>query len=196
KGCQQALRRRDDPAAGCRQLRQRRSLALSDRPGWRLGMDDRLLEPLLEIAATVAGRNRILRLAVGIVGWAFDPNVEVVVVAVHGAHLVEPSAVALGVTTECLLDRRVDKNPLHFRRLSRGLDHFEMSGCPNLRIDVGPALSHDHGGRHVLALGAGEFAVRHGREPDIGMGPDLMAGMAREHRAAARPREAAGYESW
>ena len=39
-----------------------------------------------------------------------------------------------------------------------------------------------------------ELAVGHGREPDVGVEADLMAGMAGEHRAAARLRHVADQE--
>jgi hypothetical protein len=46
-----------------------------------------------------------------------------------------------------------------------------------------------------FALLARELAVGHRREPDVGVEPDLMAGMAGAHRAAARLRHVADQET-
>jgi hypothetical protein len=69
-------------------------------------MNGGIFEPETEVAsgAPVARGHRILRFAVRAVVRAFDPDMEVVVVAVHGAHLVEPRTIAPGFATECLLD--------------------------------------------------------------------------------------------
>ena len=58
-------------------------------------------------------------------------------------------------------------------------------------IDVEPVVSHRHGGRHEFALFARKLAIGHRREPDVGIEPDLMAGVAGQHRAAARLRHVA-----
>src|SRR3546814_19378894 len=58
--------------------------------------------------------------------------------------------------------------------------------CPGPRIDVIPGLRcHVHGG-DALALFIRQRTVRHRREPDVGVEPDLVTGMPGEHRPAAR----------
>ena len=73
-------------------------------------------KPIGEIlAAAIAGRRRRLVLAACHVGRAGEPNVEMIVVAVPRAHLVEPRAIWAGLFAERLLDRRVDEDPRDFR---------------------------------------------------------------------------------
>jgi hypothetical protein len=55
----------------------------------------------------------------------------------------------------------------------------------------------DHVGRHHLfALAAGENAPGHRRQPDIGIEPDPMGGMSRDHRTAARLRNVPHQQTW
>ncbi len=60
-------------------------------------------------------------------------------------------------------------------------------------IDAEGILEHRHRA-HVLALLRGQDTVRHGGQPDVGVEPDLMAGMAGEHGSAARLRHVADEE--
>ena len=48
---------------------------------------------------------------------------------------------------------------------------------------------------NVLPLFCGKPAVRHRRQPDVGVEPDLMAGMPGYHRAAARLRDVANKQA-
>ena len=70
-----------------------------------------------------------------------------------------------------------------------------MARRPDVRIDVEPVAAHHHDRRHFLALVARQPPVRHRRQPDVGVEPDLMAGMSGEHRAAARLRHVADQQS-
>src|SRR5262245_14615040 len=149
-------------------------------------MDDRLLEPPSKIATAVAGRNRILWLAVRIVARALDTDVEMVVVPIHGPHLVEPGAIAACLATHRLLDGCIDEDALDRWFFGGRLDDGRMAGCPCLRVYVKPTLGDHHGCRHFLAFGAREFAIRHWGEPNIGIKPDLVTRVTGEHRAAAR----------
>ena len=75
------------------------------------------------------------------------------------------------------------------------LDHGEMAGRPDLRIDV-LLVGGDHVGRgHLLALLARERRSRHRGEPDVGIEPDLVAAVAGEHRPAARLRHVADQQA-
>ena len=64
-------------------------------------------------------------------------------------------------------------------------------GVKTLRIDVEPVGAHHHDRRHLLALVARQLPVRHRRQPDVGVEPDLVAGVPGEHRTAARLRHVA-----
>src|SRR5712671_4208502 len=103
-------------------------------------MDDRILEPVGEIAgaAALAGRRLRLALARAAAGRASDADMEVIVMAVHRPHLVEPATVALGFAAQRFLDRGVDEDALHGRLLRRGTDQREMTRGPDGRIDVEP----------------------------------------------------------
>src|SRR3974390_2021995 len=97
-------------------------------------MDDRVAEPKVErMAAAVAGRRRVLRLAVRAVARTEETDVEMVVVAVPGPHLGEPCAVGAGVAAQRLLDRRVDEDALDVRTLGRRLDDGGMRRRPDSR---------------------------------------------------------------
>ncbi len=79
----------------------------------------------------------------------------------------------------------MDEDARDFRVGGGAADEFGVGFGPDLRIDFLAALD-DGNGRHLFALFAGQHAVGHGSEPDVGVEADLMAGMAGEHRAAAR----------
>jgi hypothetical protein len=50
-------------------------------------------------------------------------------------------------------------------------------------------------GRQLLALLLGKSAVRHRREPNVGVEADLMAGVAAQHGPAARLRQVADQQA-
>ena len=66
---------------------------------------------------------------------------------------------------------------------------------PHAGIDVEPIVADHLGGGHEFAFFRRKLAVGHRRQPDIGVEPDLMAGMAGEHGPAARLRHVADEES-
>src|SRR5258708_8273792 len=159
---------------------------------WRffrgLRMDNGILEPVSEIGGLAAfvARLRWLPLALGVAGWAHQANMEVVVMAPPRPDLGKPAAVALGVAAQRLLDRGVDEDTLHARLLRGVAQNHQMARRENLRIDVEPVGAHHHDGGHLLALLARQQMFRHRRQPDIGIEPDLMAGVAAKRRTAAR----------
>src|SRR5712671_4251417 len=106
-------------AAGGRQLRQGHRRFWLWRLFRRLRVDSRILEPIGQIAgaATVARRWFGLALASDGARRTFDADMEVVVMAVHRPHLMEPAAVALGFTAQRFLDRGIDEDTLHARFL-------------------------------------------------------------------------------
>src|SRR5215471_14051831 len=151
------------------------------------GVQHRLGEPVIELrAAAIVRRPRLLRRALGTVGGADDPHVEVIVVPPPRLDLVQPMAVAAGVAAQRLLDRGIDEDAGDLRVLRRGPDQRHVRRRPYLRVDVPAVFGHDHGRRYFFPLLARQLAVGHWREPNVGVEAHLMAGMAGEHRAAAR----------
>jgi len=73
---------------------------LLGRNGRRPRMQDGIGEPPIEFpaAAAVAGHDRRLRRAVGIVRWTDNPHMELIIVPVPRPHLAEPRAVAAGTS--------------------------------------------------------------------------------------------------
>ncbi len=61
-----------------------------------------------------------------------------------------------------------------------------MARREDFRIDVEPVVAHHHDGGHFLALFARQSMIRHRRQPDVGVEPDLVAGVAGQRRTAAR----------
>ncbi len=118
-----------------------------------------------------------------------------IVVPEHRADLVQPGAVAFDVAAQRLLDRRVGQHALDLRVLRRHLVERDVFRRPDVGPHVDPVVG-DHVGRHhLLALLPGQLAVRHRREPDVGVEPDLMAPVAGHHRSAARLRHVADQQA-
>ena len=65
------------------------------------------------------------------------------------------------------------------------LQHASVRVGPHLRIDRLPIGRHHGSGRQILPLPLGQAPVGHRHEPDVGIEPDLVAGMAAQHRPAA-----------
>ena len=97
---------------------------------------------------------RRLRLAGRAVRRTADADVEMVVVPPPRPDLFEPRAVGAGLAAQRHLDRRVDEDALHLGVRGGRLDHVEMAGRPQFRVDVAPAVGDHHGRRDLLALGA------------------------------------------
>ena len=156
----------------------------------RRRVENRILEPVSEIAraAAFAARLRRLALAFAAARRASHADVKVIVMAPPRPDLRKPAAVALGLTTQCLLDGGVDEDALHARFLRGVANDRNMTRRKDLGIDVEPIVAHHHHRRHFLAILARQHMVRHRRQPDVGIEPDLMAGMAAQRRAAARLR--------
>jgi len=116
--------------------------------------------PVERLVAAVARRKRILRLTAGVSRRTFDADVEVIVVAPVGAHLVHPG-LAPGGLAQGLLDCGVDEDALDFGLLGGGLDDRRLSGRPMRPVDLEAVLGHHVDRRHVLALLERERAARH-----------------------------------
>ncbi len=145
-----------------------------------------LLQPVAQVrAAAVAVGHRVLLLAgVGAVRAA-DADVEMEVVPPHRPDLREPAPVAPRLPAQRDLDRRVDEDAVHARVARRVADETRVVRRPDVRVHVHPVRPDHVGRRHVLALVAVQALARHRRQPDVGVEPDLVRGVAGEHRPAA-----------
>ena len=182
-------------AASRRQARHRLSRSRNvQRRGRRI--EEGFGEPRIEIgAAAVAAGRRRLRLAGRAVRRTADADMEVVVVPPPRPDLFEPGAVGTCPAAQRHFDRRVDEDALDLGVRGGRLDHVEMAGRPQFRVDVAPAVGDHHRRRDFLALGAAELPRRHRRQPDVGIEADLVARMAAHHRTAARLRHVADQEA-
>lgn len=116
---------------------------------------------------------------------------EMVVVAPHGPYLGQPVPVRSRFPAQRLLDGRVHEDPGDASFLSGGADDGRVLRRPSGRIHIEPVVAHHVRGRHLLPLAPRKAAVGHGSEPDIRIQADLVRGMARDHRSAARLRNVA-----
>src|SRR6266481_1395943 len=123
------IRRVQNLFAGGRKLRQRWSGPRLRRLFWRLRVEDRILEPVGELAFAAAFAVPLVRLAFAFAAArrASHANVEVIIVAVPRAYLGKPAAVALGLAAQRLLDRGVDEDALHGRLLRGVAQHQDMA---------------------------------------------------------------------
>ena len=111
---------------------------------------------------------------------------EMVVVPPPRPDHAQPVAIRTGLAAQRLLDRRVDENARDAGAARGGFEQLAVQRRPGRRVDVVAVGGHDIGGGHVVALAGGKSPVGHRGEPDIGVEPDLMRGVAGQHRAAAR----------
>src|SRR5262249_9798421 len=132
-----------------------------------------------------------LRLAFGAVRRAVEADVKMLVVMPPRPHLRQPRIVRARLTAHRLLDRRIHEDACNGAVLRRGADHFGMRMRPQLRLTIAPIFGDHNRGQAEFALLVGGLVVRCGREPDIDIEPDLMAGVAGQHRTAARLRHVA-----
>src|SRR5581483_8813647 len=184
-------------AAFSRQLRQCQSRFWR---GWldrRLWMKHLVLEPVGKVGrltAFILGL-RLLALAFRAAGRAKHPDMEMVVVAPPRPDLGQPTAVALGYAAQRLLDCRIDEDALNAGFLCGVPDNQHVTRREHVWIDVEPVVAHHHHRGGLLALFARQSAVRHRRQPDVGIEADLMAGMAGERRSAARLADVANEDA-
>src|SRR5271170_6695620 len=87
------------------------------------------------------------------------------------------------------LDRRVDKNPLHQGLAGNRLEQEMMPWCPDFRVNIRPLPCDNVGCRDVVPLGRAQPPIWHRRQPNIGIEPDLVRLMTRQHRPATRLRD-------
>src|SRR5258708_250869 len=90
----------------------------------RLGMEHRVLEPVVEIVAAAFGlAGRLLSFAFRAARLAHDAHMEMIVVPPPRTHLVQERAILAGFAAQRLLDRLIDAHALDLRVLGGGLDH-------------------------------------------------------------------------
>ncbi len=84
-----------------------------------------------------------------------------------------------------LLDRGMHENALDGLIGCCALDELHLAIAEDLRVDGDVVCGQHRCGREVFALFLTEAQVGRGRQPNVHIEPDLMAGVASEHRAAA-----------
>jgi hypothetical protein len=87
------------------------------------------------------------------------------------------------------LDRRVDKHALHHGLSGDRFQQETMLRGPGRRVDIPPISRDNVGCRYGVPLGRAEPPIWHWRQPNIGIQPDLVRAVARQHRSAARLRD-------
>ena len=142
-------------------------------------MQRRFLEPEVEFAAAaVAWARRGWRLAFRTVGRTGNLDVKMLGVAIPGTHLVKPAVIRSGLAAQRLLDRGIDEDADDHRIPGSRSDERSMSSRPLFRINIAQIGRDQIVAGAELALLAALHMVRHRREPDVGVQPNLMAGMA------------------
>ncbi|QTK80008.1 hypothetical protein AT6N2_C2388 [Agrobacterium tumefaciens] len=138
------------------------------------------------LVATIALADGCLRFAIGRAGRAFQPNVEVLVMAVNRPDLAHEGPVAGPCLAEFLLDGRVDEDTLHLRVTCR---HHHQPGIQRRPFAVVNrqklALVQHRDEWHRLSLLHRQPGSGHGPPPDIHIETDLVRGMPCQHRTAA-----------
>src|SRR5262245_20394660 len=110
---------------------------------------------------------------------------EMVVVPPPWSNLTEPGPICASLLTQHPLYGWVHKDPLDLRIGCSTLDQLGVPRSPKFHVDSGGAFEHRR--RHqVFPLFAREKTVGHGREPNVGVKPDLVARMAGDHRPSTR----------
>src|ERR1700756_5104780 len=176
------LRRARDRFARRRQAseRERRLRLRGDERRGR--MQGRFLEPGIKlVAAAIALIGRRLWFAIGTVRRTSNADVEVLGMAIPWPHFLQPIPIRAGLAAQRLLDRGIDEDASHCWIPGGGADQRGISWRPDLRINIELIGRDDIGRRGEFALFAALHMVRHWREPDVGVQPNLMAGMARNH---------------
>src|SRR5262249_43176963 len=97
---------------------------------------------------------------------------KMVIVPPPGTYLLQPRAIVAGVATERLLDRRIDEDAFDLWILGGRLDERRMLRRPDRWIDVALVRRNHVCCRHFLAFLPGQFPIRHGRQPDVGVEPN------------------------
>ena len=114
---------------------------------------------------------------------------EMVVVPPPRPNLGHPGPLRPALAAERSLDRRIDKNALH-QGLSRDrLQQKTMRRRPGRRIDIYPVPCDNVCCRDAVPLRWAEPPIWHGRQPNIGIEPDLVLAVPGQHRSAARLRD-------
>src|SRR6516165_7583060 len=129
---------------------------------------------------------RRLPLAFRTVGRAIQTDMKVPIMLQPRLNLAQPRAIVTRVTAERFFDRGVREYAIDARILSRGLNQRDVCRGPHFRVDILAVRGNDHHRHHLFPLFPRKLVCGHGREPDVDVKTDLMAGMSGNQRAATR----------
>ena len=116
-------------------------------------------------------------------------------VVAHPHHqLAQPGAIAGGGLAEPLLDPFVHEDAVEMRHLGGEPQQGGMLLGEDAVVDAAVVRPHQRAQARILALRWRETRPGLAFEPDVGVEPDLMAGMARWRRTAARLADVADIE--
>ena len=116
-------------------------------------MQHRLLEPPIQVlAAAVARRHGLLRVAIPTFRRAAHADMEVVGMPPIGSHLIEPGAGIAGVAAQGFFDGRIDEDAFDLRLFGGGLDQSGVPRRSDFRVDVFAILGDHADSRHLLTF--------------------------------------------
>ena len=146
-----------------------------------------LLYPVIKfVTATFICGRQWLRFAFVAFGGAGKADMKMILVVPPWADFCEPIMMCARLAAQCLLDRRIHEDAGNHTVLCRRSDDFGVRMGPHLGINIATIRRH-HALRQIeLAFLLGKLMVGRWCEPDVHIEPDLMAGMAGEHRPTAR----------
>src|SRR5262249_14961699 len=147
--------------------------------------------PPIELRATAVASRRRLRTTLLLAGRTIEPDMEMIIVAPPRPDLCEPTAVRPGLAAQRAFDRGVDEDALDGWLARDGFEQTAMLRRPRHRIDVHSVSANDIRCRKLVTFGGAQPPVRHPRQPNIGIEPDLVRTVPCQHRPAARLRDVA-----
>src|SRR5215469_9762403 len=128
-------------------------------------------------------------MALWVAARAGKSDMEMVIVPPPRPNLCHPGPLPPALVAQRALDRRVDKNALHQGLSGDCLQQTTMLRCPGRWVNVPPTPRDNIFCRDAVPLGRAKPSIWHWRQPNIGIEPDLVRSVARQHRSAARLRD-------
>src|SRR6185369_13776008 len=104
-------------------------------------------------------------------------DMEMIVVVPPGSDLSQPGSVSACLLAKFLLDRRMHEDASYLGIGCGALDKLSVEWRPLIRIDGKRVLQHGFGS-HSFPFFERESVVRHWRQPNVNVGPNLVAGMS------------------
>src|SRR4029450_4755834 len=104
-------------------------------------------------------------------------DMEMIVVVPPGSDLSQPGSIIASLLAKFLFDRRMHEGASYLGIGCGALDKLSVEWRPLIRIDGKRVLQHGFGS-YSLPFFQCESVVRHGRQPNVNVKPDLVAGMS------------------